>query len=188
VREPVYGRAERQTLLRLARETISTALRGGEPRRTEGLPSALQERRGAFVSLHRKETGDLRGCIGYIEPHFALWDTVARAARAAALDDHRFEPVTETELPEIAIQVSVLSLPEPIDPEAVQVGVHGIIVAMGRHRGLLLPQVATDQGWDRETFLDHTCLKAGLPPGSWRRTGVELQGFTAEVFGEDEAE
>ena len=183
---PVYGQAERQALLGLAREAIASALKGGRSERTEGLPTAFEERRGAFVSLHRRKTGELRGCIGYIEPHFALRETVTRAAQAAALEDNRFEPVAEAELSEIAIEISVLSLPEPIVPEAVEVGVHGLIVAMGRRRGLLLPQVATDQGWDRETFLDHTCLKAGLPPGSWRREGVVLQGFTAEVFGEDE--
>ncbi len=183
--EGLLSPADRQALLRLAREAILAALSGQEPRRKEELPAALQERRGAFVTLHAGRTHELRGCIGYIEPHFALWDTVTRAAQAAALEDRRFEPVTESELPEIEIEISVLSLPAPILPEAVEVGRHGLIVAMGRRRGLLLPQVASDHGWDRETFLDQTCLKAGLPAGSWRREGVQLHAFTAQVFGQD---
>jgi AmmeMemoRadiSam system protein A len=146
---------------------------------------ALREKRGAFVTLHERSTGDLRGCIGYIEPLFPLAETVTRAALAAALHDRRFAPVTAAELPGLVIEISVLSPPQPIRPDAIVVGRHGLIISAGGRSGLLLPQVATELGWDAETFLDQTCRKAGLPAGTWRRPETELLGFTATVFGEE---
>jgi AmmeMemoRadiSam system protein A len=175
--------ADRQRLLEVARQAIASAL-GGPSTAGGALSPALGAKRGAFVTLTRRADGELRGCIGYIEPLFPLAETVARAAAAAALHDHRFDPVTREQLSELDIEVSVLSVPEPIFPEDIVVGIHGLIVRLGGRSGLLLPQVATENGWDAPTFLDHTCRKAGLGPGAWRQPGAELLGFTATVFGE----
>jgi AmmeMemoRadiSam system protein A len=179
------SRTDQRQLLGIARRAIECALDA-----TTGAPSetnaALAEKRGAFVTLSQRSDGALRGCIGYIEPLFPLAETISRAAVAAALHDNRFAPVTLRELPQLSIEISVLSVPQAIRPEDVIVGTHGLIVRSDRHSGLLLPQVASEYGWDRSTFLDHTCRKAGLAPGTWREAGVELLGFTATVFGEDE--
>ena len=139
----------------------------------------MAEARGAFTTLHLH--GKLRGCIGYVIPTHSLYRTVAETAQAAAFDDPRFRPVTSEETSELKVEISVLSPLQPIRPEDVQVGVHGVVVTHGARRGLLLPQVPVEWGWDRETFLAQTCLKAGLPPDAWLQ-GAELQAFTAEVF------
>ena len=176
-----YSAAERQLLLRLAHDSIQSALDDRELDLNPPSPH-LAEHRGAFTTLHLR--GRLRGCIGYVFPTDSLYKTVADTARAAAFDDPRFEPVTRDEAPELKMEISVLSPPQPIRPDEVMIGKHGLIVSMGNRRGLLLPQVAVEWEWDRETFLAQTCLKAGLPSDAWQR-GAELQGFTAEVFGED---
>jgi hypothetical protein len=106
-------------------------------------------------------------------------------AVAAATEDGRFEPVTAKELPELRLEISALGPMLPVRPEDVQVGRQGLLISHQGRRGVLLPQVPVEHGWNRETFLDHTCLKAGLLPGSWQEEGVELLGFTAEVFGEE---
>ena len=176
-----YSAAERRLLLRLAHDSIQSALEDRELDLTP--PSAhLAEPRGAFTTLHLR--GKLRGCIGYIAPIDSLYKTVADTARAAAFDDPRFEPVTLAEVPDLRIEISVLSPPQPIRPDEVVVGKHGLIVIHGNRRGLLLPQVAIEWEWNRETFLAQTCLKAGLPADAWQH-GAQLQGFTAEVFGEE---
>jgi AmmeMemoRadiSam system protein A len=113
-----------------------------------------------------------------------LVHTVARMAVEAATEDGRFESVTADELPEVRIEISALGRMCPIRPEDVEVGRHGLMISHEGRRGVLLPQVPVEHGWDRETFLDHTCVKAGLLPGTWKEEGVELLGFTAEVFGE----
>jgi AmmeMemoRadiSam system protein A len=113
-----------------------------------------------------------------------LLETVARMAVAAAIEDGRFEPVTRAELDHLSIEVSALSPLQPIRPEEVEVGRHGLLVTLGGRRGVLLPQVPKEHGWDRETFLVHTCRKAGLSDDAWKRPGVELLAFTADVFGE----
>jgi len=176
-----YSAAERQLLLGLAHDSIQSALDDRDLDLTPPTPH-LAETRGAFTTLHLR--GRLRGCIGYVFPTDALYKTVADTARAAAFDDPRFDAVTPAEVPDLRIEISVLSLVQPIQPDEVIVGKHGLIVNMGNRRGLLLPQVAVEWEWDRETFLAQTCLKAGLPGDAWQR-GAELQGFTAEVFGED---
>jgi len=177
---------DRGELLRLARAAIEARLQGGAP--SAGAPSrALAERCGVFVSLRRRDSGELRGCVGYLEPCFRLGEAVVRAAVAAATADGRFDPVTLAELPSLALDVSVLGRPRPLAPDQVEVGVHGLLVRCGGRSGLLLPQVATEHGWDREAFLDHACLKAGLPPGAWREPGAELLAFTAVVVHEDGA-
>jgi uncharacterized protein len=179
-----YSAAERQLLLRLARGSIQSALEDRELDLSPPSPH-LAEPRGAFTTLHLGEK--LRGCIGYVSPSDSLYKTVADTARAAAFDDPRFEPVTLSEVPGLKVEISVLSPPQPIRPEEVVVGRHGLVVFQGNHRGLLLPQVAPEWNWDRETLLAQTCLKAGLPADAWHH-GAQLQGFTAEVFGEADAE
>jgi uncharacterized protein len=176
-----YSPAERALLLQLAHRSIEAALEDRELDLTS--PSQhLNECRGAFTTLHLHER--LRGCIGYVFPTQSLYRTVAEAAKAAAFDDPRFGPVTPDEAPALKVEISVLSPLRPIAPEAVVVGKHGLVVSQGSRRGLLLPQVPLEWEWDRETFLSQTCLKAGLAPEAWLR-GAELQGFTAEVFGEE---
>ncbi|MGZ5469849.1 MAG: AmmeMemoRadiSam system protein A, partial [Candidatus Aminicenantales bacterium] len=142
----------------------------------------LKEKRGAFVTL--TIDGELRGCIGYPLPVKPLDETIIEMAVAAATQDTRFDPLAADELKKLKIEISVLGLPEPVsDPGKVQVGSHGIIVSKGYYRGLLLPQVPVEHGWDRETFLSHGCLKAGLPPEEWKK-GAKLEVFTAQVFSE----
>jgi AmmeMemoRadiSam system protein A len=171
-------------LLELARRAIEAKLGG---RALEGAPTegALGEARGAFVTLRRREDGELRGCIGFTEPTYPLVETVARAAAAAATSDGRFEPVALAELPRLTLDISVLGPLQPIAPADVRVGTHGLLIRFGGQAGLLLPQVAVEQGWDARTLLEQTCRKAGLPPGSWRQPGAELLAFTATVFCED---
>ncbi len=175
-----FSPRERQLLLRLAHQSIEAAL-DGRPPDTTPASEHLAEQRGAFTTLHLH--GKLRGCIGYVFPTQSLYATVAETARAAAFDDPRFQPVTRVQAPELRIEISVLSILKPISPADVVVGKHGLVVLQGSRRGLLLPQVPVEWGWDRETFLAQTCLKAGLAPDAWLR-GAELQAFTAEVFGE----
>lgn len=177
--------AERRLLLRTAREAIEACL-AVRPLETLRASGRLAGPGGAFVSLHRRADDELRGCIGRLQSDEPLLETVAQMAAAAATQDRRFAPVRLAELPTLAIEVSVLGPLVPIAPAQVEVGRHGLIVGDGRRRGVLLPQVAVDHGWDKETFLAHTCLKAGLSAETWRRPGIELQAFTAEVFGEDE--
>lgn len=177
-----YSPQERRILLQLAHRSIANAL-AQQGIDTTAPSGHLAEARGAFTTLHLFEK--LRGCIGYVLPSGSLFQTVAETARAAAFDDPRFQPVTQDEAPQLKIEISVLSVPRPIRPEAIEVGRHGLIITAGMRRGLLLPQVPVEWGWDRETFLAQTCVKAGLAPNAWQR-GAEIQAFTAEVFGEDE--
>jgi len=178
--------ATKAALLKLAREAVENAVRGVSPPLPPGGLDLLGEHRGAFVTL--KKRGQLRGCIGYPEPIKPLGDALLDSAASAALRDPRFPPVTPDELPDLELEVSVLTKPEPVaNIEDIQVGKHGLIIRQGFTSGLLLPQVATEWGWDRETFLEHTCQKAGLPKDAWRGD-VEILSFSAEVFGEDEIE
>jgi AmmeMemoRadiSam system protein A len=174
---------ERRALLAAAREAIAAHLAGRKaelPRAT----GALARPGGAFVSLHRRKDGELRGCIGQLRAEGPLLDAVAQMAVAAATEDERFAPVSATELDALSIEVSALSLLAPIRSDEVEVGRHGLMVRSGERRGVLLPQVPVDQGWERDQFLAQTCRKAGLAADAWRQPGVELSGFTATVFGE----
>jgi len=172
---------DRQLLLRLAREAI-TAFVGAAPAHVPGPSGILERLGGAFVTLHAH--GDLRGCIGHIEMNEPLGRVVPRCAVAAASTDPRFPPITQSELHEIEIEISLLSALEPVaGPQDIEVGRHGLVVESGRDRGLLLPQVATERGWDADTFLAQTCHKAGLPRDAWKH-GAKLWRFEAEVFGE----
>jgi AmmeMemoRadiSam system protein A len=177
---PEYSQQERALLLGLAHRSIEAALRE-EPFR-DPVPSAhLAEARGAFTTLHID--GKLRGCVGYVVPLYPLYRTVAETAVAAAFQDDRFPPVTKAEAPLLQIEISVLSPLKPIKPEEIVLGVHGLVVNRGSFRGLLLPQVPMEWGWDRDTFIAQTCRKAGLPPDAWKM-GATLEAFTAEVFSE----
>ena len=175
-----YSLEERTILLQLAHRAIEFAHNG---RKLDLKPPTehLAETRGAFTTLHLN--GKLRGCIGYVVPTHSLYRTVAETAQAAAFDDPRFSPITAGEAAGLEIDISVLSPLVPIRPEDVVVGKHGLLVSQARRRGVLLPQVPLELGWDRETFLTHTCKKAGLPAEAWLQ-GAEIQAFTAEVFGE----
>jgi len=173
---------EQDFLLRLARQTIETVLKSGKRSRPKGAPERLAEKRGAFVTL--KVDGRLRGCIGYPVPYKPLVETVSEMALAAATQDYRFPPLQAEELDRLKIEISVLTLPRPVrDAGEVEVGRHGIIVSKGMDRGLLLPQVPTEYGWDRETYLRHGCLKAGLDENEWRK-GAKIEVFEAQVFSE----
>jgi hypothetical protein len=150
----------------------------GEP--LPPVPSVPVAGHGAFVTLHRH--GDLRGCIGHLVARGPLADLVRDMAVAASQEDPRFPPVGPDELVDLDVEISVLSVPAPATPDAVVPGRHGVIVKRGARQGVLLPQVAVEYGWDRETFLDHTCRKAGLPPHAWREPGTELLVFEAQIL------
>ncbi len=172
--------AERAAFLGLARQAIHAQLTHGPRPRLEG--GTASAHLGAFVSLHVR--GELRGCIGHPNADLPLGEVIVRCAVSAATEDPRFPPVTLGELHAANIEISVLGPIEPVtDVQQIQVGRHGLIVAEGYCRGLLLPQVATEHGWDRETFLIHTCRKAGLRPDAWM-TGAHISKFEAEVFAE----
>jgi AmmeMemoRadiSam system protein A len=175
-----YSQQERELLLRIAHRSIAAAVQKQEFQ-AEPVPAHLQEPRGAFTTIHLH--AQLHGCVGYILPALPLYATVAETAASAAMNDPRFVPLTAEEAPLVNVEISVLSKPFPIPPEKVQPGVHGLIVSDGRRRGLLLPQVAPEHGWDAEQFLTHTCLKARLPADAWRK-GARVEAFTAEIFGE----
>ncbi len=177
---------ERGQLLQIARDAITAHVTGGV--RAVADPTDLAARRGGvFVSLHRH--GELRGCIGHIESDDSLTRVVAQCAVAACSADPRFPAVAPAELHELEIELSLLGPLEPAaGPADVEVGRHGLLVEMGRQRGLLLPQVATEWHWDAAMFLAQTCRKAGLPENSWKRGAmVKVWRFEAEVFGEQAA-
>lgn len=175
---------EKKFLLQLARQSIVHYLKNREMLEIEVDNPRLKEKQGAFVTLH--VNGELRGCIGYPLPYKPLYQTIIEVAVAAATEDYRFIPLSEEELDDLSIEISVLTLPRKVErPEEVVVGKHGIIISKGLHKGLLLPQVPLEYGWDLETYLNHGCLKAGLPPDEWRR-GVNLEVFEAQVFSEDD--
>ncbi|HUU55466.1 MAG TPA: AmmeMemoRadiSam system protein A [Armatimonadota bacterium] len=175
---------QRKTLLRIAREAVEAATRG-ERYTSEADDPEFDNLGAAFVTL--KKRGELRGCIGTIEAREPMLINVVRMARAAALDDPRFPAVQPAEVPDLTIDISLLSPAEKVtDVNEIEVGKHGLIIEQGSNRGLLLPQVPSEWGWDREEFLDHTCRKAGLPKGSWRKGDCTLYAFTAEVFGEED--
>jgi hypothetical protein len=141
----------------------------------------LEKFLGAFVTL--KRGGQLRGCIGHLQGTKPLHQTVWDMARSAAFKDPRFPPVRLEEINDLSTEISILGPIEPCpDPSQIEIGRHGLIVKRGVQQGLLLPQVATEWGWDREQFLEQTCLKAGLGPTAWREPGTEVLWFEAEVF------
>ncbi len=182
---PEFSLDQRRTLLRIAHEAILSVLERRPAPEATAIPAGLSELRGVFTTLYLDR--QLRGCVGYALPIAPLYRAVAETARAAAFEDHRFLPVTKEEALNLEVSLSVLSRLFPIHPEAVEVGRHGLLITDGARRGLLLPQVPLEHGWDRETFLDQTCRKAGLPLDAWRKTAT-LEAFTAEVFADGDVE
>ena len=177
-----FSLEERSLLLKLAHESILSALEQREISLQP--PSAhLAEARGVFTSLHLN--GNLRGCVGFVLPVNSVYRAVADTARAAAFEDTRFHPVTLEEALHLEIELSVLSPPQPVRAEDVEVGRHGLLISMDGRRGLLLPQVAVEHNWDRVTFLEQTCHKAGLPSDAWG-SGATIEVFTAEIFGDQQ--
>jgi AmmeMemoRadiSam system protein A len=189
-----FSPEERVLLLRLAHDSISSALQRRDISLDPPTPH-LAEPRGVFTSLylrqnrepdqHREDQREkeLRGCVGYILPTCSVFRAVAETARAAAFDDNRFPPVTPEEAPHLQIELSILTSARPIPAEEIEVGRHGLFISWQGRRGLLLPQVPVERGWDRTTFLEQTCRKAGLPRDAWQK-GATIEAFTAEVFGE----
>jgi AmmeMemoRadiSam system protein A len=208
LRSPELSLGQRRTLLRIAHEAILSYLER-RPFPAAPPPTTLSEPRGVFTTLYLRHDrlpadrlasdhlhgdhlhGDrhhqLRGCVGYAMPVAPLYRAVAETARAAAFEDSRFLPVTLEEAPRLQVSLSVLSPLFPIHPEAVEIGRHGLLISDGARRGLLLPQVSVENVWGRETFLEQTCRKAGLPPDAWRKNAT-VEAFTAEVFSDADAE
>ena len=175
---------QRTRLLQVARQSVMAVCCGdAEPDLTTDDP-ALTSVQGAFVTLHKPD-GDLRGCIGHLEGHLPLLETVAEMAVAAATQDPRFPRVRCEEVPRLHIEISAMSpIREVKDVGEIEVGRHGLVMSRGYQRGLLLPQVATEYGWTRDEFLRHTCRKAGLPSNAWQDAGTKIETFEAEVFSE----
>jgi AmmeMemoRadiSam system protein A len=169
-------------LLDLARQAITHFLKTGKPPPIQAEEEPYRQKRGAFVTLKVKD--QLRGCIGYPVPIKPLSETIVDVAISAATKDFRFPSLVQKELSVTSIEISVLSPARVIkDISEIQVGTHGIIITEGLNRGLLLPQVPAEWGWDRETFLNHGCLKAGLKEDAWRK-GAQIEIFSAQVFSE----
>ena len=180
-RLPELCEADRAALLALARAVIESRLGAAHVVEPDDRP-VFANASGVFVTVYVGH--ELRGCVGLPETEQALGQAVQYCARAAAFGDPRFPPVTPADLSALSLEISLLTALEPCaDPASIEIGRHGLTVELGGAKGLLLPQVAAERGWTREQFLDHTCLKAGLPRDAWRR-GARLQSFEAVVFGE----
>jgi AmmeMemoRadiSam system protein A len=180
---PSLSENDRRSLLDLARRAIADAVSLQKTARGNPQSGVFVEKRGVFVTLHAR--GRLRGCIGVIEPVEPLAESIARCAAGAALHDPRFSPVRVEELPELRIEISLLSPLEPILPENIEIGKHGLLISQGSKRGLLLPQVAVEHKLAREQFFEETCRKAGLNASAWQEPETRILGFTCEVFSED---
>lgn len=176
---------EKKALLSIARRAVEAVVRDDKYTPDDPGFDNLREKLGAFVTLH--ENGELRGCIGYIESRTPLFETVAEVAAKSAVADPRFEPVSEDEIDNLDIEISILSKPQIVeDISQIKVGRDGLIMERGFYRGLLLPQVATENGWTREEFLKYTCLKAGMSVDCYKDPATKIYSFTALVFSEKE--
>jgi AmmeMemoRadiSam system protein A len=175
-----FSEKERGILKRLAKDSIEEVLFGKEEKPVE-VPEGLRKKMGAFVCLKTK--GELKGCIGYVKAVMPLDKTIREMAVQAAFHDPRFVPLDETEWKSTDIEISVLTPMKRIkNVEDIRVGVHGLYIERDAHSGLLLPQVATENGWDRTTFLEYTCMKAGLPKDAWKSGETQIYIFSADVF------
>jgi len=177
---------EKEELIAISRSSVEEAVTGGELKwDPTGASGNLREEAAVFVTIRKDD--QLRGCVGSVVPVQSLGAAVASAARNAAIGDPRFPPVTLKELPELHFEISVLSPFRRVsDTREIQVGEHGLWIEKGRYQGLLLPQVATEHNWDRATFLEETCIKAGLPKEAWKEGDTEIFVFSATVFGEQQ--
>jgi len=179
-----YDPGERKVLLQIAHEAIIALVEDRDI--SVPIPSAhLAEPRGVFTTIY--SDAKLRGCVGFPAAILPLFKAVAETARASASEDPRFAPVGLLEARTLRISISILSPLSSIVPSEIEIGTHGLVISHGSQRGLLLPQVPVEHGWNRNTFLEQTCLKAGLPPDAWR-TGAHIEAFTAEVFGDSDFE
>lgn len=179
---------EKRILLEIAKRTIDASVHHKPIPDFEdsySMTPALETKAGAFVTIEIDRM--LRGCVGYIQSNEELYRTVSKAAISAAMHDTRFSPLTPGELKDIEIEISVLSpMLKVEDVNTITPGQHGLLIESGYYHGLLLPQVAAEYGWDRTTFLEQTCVKAGLPKNAWKKTDTVIYSFTALVFNEDE--
>ena len=181
-------------LVKLARKSIRYALATGRGLEDVCSDKDFLEKRGVFVTLHTFPKKDLRGCVGFPSPIKALWGAVSNAAIEAAFSDPRFPALKSEELSKIIVEVSILTKPEVILGERkklfeeIEVGKDGLIVQKGARSGLLLPQVATEQEWDAQTFLEECCVKAGLMESMWQLNATTVFKFQAQVFSETEPE
>jgi AmmeMemoRadiSam system protein A len=178
-------KSEKEYLLRLARETIAAKLDNRPLPVPEPITENLKTRTGAFVTLNKRK--QLRGCIGYVQGIKPLYQAIQDLALSAAFNDPRFPPLSKDELPETEIEISVLTPLTPVkDIAEIKIGRDGLLVKNGFYEGLLLPQVATEYGWDVLTFLQETCIKAGLPPDAWQDPNTEIYKFSALIFSEND--
>jgi len=175
---------ERRELLDLARRSLIEAVQHGHSPAVPLASGALAEPAGVFVTLRHR--GRLRGCIGRVERLEPLAHAVAKCAGAAALEDPRFDRVRIEEVPEVEIEISLLSAMQRARPEQIEAGRHGVMITRGYRRGLLLPQVARQFGWSAERFLEETCVKGGLERDAWKDEGTCIEVFTAEIFSESD--
>jgi AmmeMemoRadiSam system protein A len=184
--ESRFSAQDRQAMLALARATIAASLAPEVlPRTAEPRPACFDLRSGVFVTI--EVAGQLRGCIGVIEPRDTLHDNIVHCARSAAFQDSRFPSLRADELARLEVEISILSELFPIAAEEIEIGRHGLLVTTATQRGLLLPQVAIEHGLSREQFLEETCHKAGLPRSAWREPHTKIYAFTCEVFREGPA-
>ncbi len=176
---------EKRFLLKLARDTIKARLEDRPLPDPEPISETLKVQTGAFVTLSKNR--QLRGCIGYVVGIKPLYEAIKDLAVSAAFNDPRFPPLSSEEFPQIEIEISVLTPLTPVkDISEIEVGRDGLMIKNGFYEGLLLPQVATEYGWDRETFLNETCLKAGLHPYAWKEPETEIFKFSALIFSEND--
>ena len=183
VKDEYLNTQEKKKLIEIARASIIEAVTGTKQPAPEVTEERLKENCGAFVTI--KKYDQLRGCIGYIIAVKPLHETVKDVARSAAINDYRFTPVSKEELDEIELEISALTPLKRIhNVKDIEVGKHGLYMKRGLNSGLLLPQVATEYNWDKETFLEHTCMKAGLPTNAWEDPATEIYTFSADVFSE----
>ncbi len=183
MKDEYLNKEEKKKLMEIAKLSVIEAVTGKRQFFPNVTEERLKENCGAFVTL--KENGQLRGCIGYIQALKPLYETVKDVAKSAAVNDYRFNPVTQDELGKLEYEISVLTPLKKIkDTSEIEVGRHGLVMKQGFNSGLLLPQVATEYGWDRETFLRETCRKAGLSQDAWKDKSTEIYIFSAEVFDE----
>jgi len=191
----LYSIEEGEFLVKLSRDSVSYYLKEGKKPAPPAPPSRrMMEKSGVFVTITKLVNGErtLRGCIGYPLPYLPLIEATLDSAISAAVNDPRFPPMKERELNEVLFEVSILSVPELISvretkdyPKMIKVGRDGLVVEKGYYKGLLLPQVPVEYGWDAETFLAECCMKAGLPPDAWLSKSTKIYSFTAEIFSEE---
>jgi hypothetical protein len=177
-------------LVNLARKAIETALEG--KKLDSPLIKKYNDNCGVFVTLHLYPSNDLRGCVGFVEPVLPLGKAVIEAAKSAAFSDPRFMPLQDGELDNLIIEVSILTKPQEVEKtdknlvKEIEIGKDGLIVSSDGFSGLLLPQVAVEQKWNQQEFLEHTCLKAGLEKDAWMKRNCKIYKFQAQIFSEIE--